>query len=615
MKSICVVGVGYVGLVTAAAFADLGNRVTALDISDEKIAKLQQGIMPIYEPGLAEMVERNVNAGRLSFTTSYAEGLKEAEFVFICVGTPEGVDGEADLQYVRMAAETIAVTMDHEMIVINKSTVPVGTGDWVADIIREKQPTPINFAVVSCPEFLREGSAISDFLHPDRTVLGSENREAAEAVARLHLPLRAPIVVTDLRTAEMIKYASNAFLATKISFINEIANICESLGADVEEVARGMGFDKRIGPHFLSAGIGYGGSCFAPDETIFVLNSPHVAAARLDDLFASCGEPFQGDAVEVVVPQANQRVMAFDLETGRPTLAEVQAITRRPYRGRMVHIQTAMGRALRVTADHPVILDADPGFRIVPAVEVRPGDRLMTLLEVPGVVKNPDDLVDSLCAVSPIAQVESEVVDMMVYSLETSTGTVIGASGLVLHNCFPKDVKALAHMAQVRGKHPQLLHAVMEINAYQRKVVVLKLRELLGENLAGLTIGLLGLAFKPGTDDLREAPALEVAELLRQAGATVRAYDPVAMDNVARAYPWIALAKNAYALVEGCDAAVVMTEWNEFKQLDMARVKQLLRQPVLVDGRNIYDPAYMHELGFRYRAIGRGYNGEGARGD
>ncbi len=265
MKNITVVGVGYVGIVTGACFSDLGNRVMALDINEEKIANLNKGMMPIYEPGLAELVDRNVRAGRLSFTTSYADALAESEFVFIAVGTPEGVDGEADLKYVRMAAESIAETMQHPLIIINKSTVPVGTGDWVADIIREHQPQPIEFSVVSCPEFLREGSAITDFLNPDRTVLGSEDQEAAERVAQLHLALRAPIVVTDLRTAEMIKYASNAFLATRISFINEISNICEALGADVKEVARGMGFDKRIGHHFLEAGVGYGGSCFPKD--------------------------------------------------------------------------------------------------------------------------------------------------------------------------------------------------------------------------------------------------------------------------------------------------------------------------------------------------------------
>ncbi|MGD8732706.1 MAG: UDP-glucose/GDP-mannose dehydrogenase family protein, partial [Anaerolineales bacterium] len=265
MKKIAVIGVGYVGLVTAAGFSDLGNHVVALDIDEERIEGLKAGKMPIYEPGLEEMVERNANAGRLEFTTSYDEAVKGAEFVFIAVGTPEGVDGEADLQYVRAAAISVAQAMDEPVILINKSTVPVGTGDWVADIVKEHQPEPIPFAVVSCPEFLREGSAILDFMNPARTVLGSLDRDAAERVAQLHIPLRAPIVITDLRTAEMIKYASNAFLATKISFINEIANICEALGADVKEVKVGMGYDPRIGPHFLEAGLGYGGSCFPKD--------------------------------------------------------------------------------------------------------------------------------------------------------------------------------------------------------------------------------------------------------------------------------------------------------------------------------------------------------------
>lgn len=438
MKNITVIGVGYVGLVTGTCFADLGNRVIALDINEQRIANLNKGIMPIYEPGLAETVERNVNAGRLLFTTSYAEALKDAEFVFIAVGTPEGVDGEADLQYVRMAAETIAETMDHPLIIINKSTVPVGTGDWVADIIRENQSDPVDFSVVSCPEFLREGSALTDFLTPDRTILGSEDLEAAERVAQLHLPLRAPIMVTDLRTAEMIKYASNAFLATRISFINEIANICEALGADVKEVARGMGYDKRIGHHFLEAGVGYGGSC------------------------------------------------------------------------------------------------------------------------------------------------------------------------------FPKDVKALAYMAQVHGKHPQLLQAVMEINDFQRRHAILKLHELL-DGMKGRTIALLGLAFKQNTDDMREAPAITIGDYLHEHGATVRGYDPVAMEYAKRVMPYLEVASDPYKLVDGADAVIVMTPWNEFKNLDMARVHKAMKTPVMIDGRNLYDPADMREMGFTYRAFGRGYNGEALR--
>ncbi len=433
MKNICVVGVGYVGLVTGTCFADLGNHVVALDINAERIANLKQGLLPIYEPGLEEMVKRNVAAGRLSFTTSYAEALRGAEFAFIAVGTPEGVDGEADLQYVRQASEAIAENMTAPLIIVNKSTVPVGTGDWVAEIVRAKQAAPIPFSVVSCPEFLREGSAIGDFMSPARTVLGSLDPDAAHRVADLHLPLRAPIVVVDLRTAEMIKYASNAFLATKISFINEIANICEALGADVKEVATGMGYDPRIGRHFLDAGLGYGGSC------------------------------------------------------------------------------------------------------------------------------------------------------------------------------FPKDVKALAHMANVQGRHPQLLRAVMDINHDQRRLIVDKVRELLGD-LDGRLVGLFGLAFKPNTDDMRDAPSIEIAQLLQAGGAAVQGYDPVAMTVAGRHMPGVKLCEAAYEAAAGADAVVVCTEWNEFKQLNLERLKQVMRQPIIVDGRNIYDPLLLARLGFHYRGMGRGYN-------
>jgi UDPglucose 6-dehydrogenase len=915
MKHICVIGTGYVGLVTGTCFADLGNHVVAIDVNEEKIADLKRGIMPIYEPGLKEMVERNYAAGRLQFSTSYEEGLKDAEFVFICVGTPEGVDGEADLRYVRAAAETIARTMDHPLIIINKSTVPVGTGDWVADIVRSTQPKPVDFSVVSCPEFLREGSALADFMHPDRTVLGSTDQSAMEQVAQLFLSLRAPIVMTDLRTAEMIKYASNAFLAARISFINEISIICEQLGADVIEVAQGMGFDKRIGHHFLSAGVGYGGSCFEGDETIFALNSPNIAAEKLEDIFHKSGQPFKGGTVEIIEPE-NKRVLAFDLETGRPILADVQAVTRRPYKGVMVTIKTSMGRSLRVTSDHPVILRTEDNFKILPAFMVSPGDQMMTLMELPEVespqqlnlinllrgteletavyieptdttfadqyeqfakhiptdmLKYPHEIkrhnrmslrvynylsdqgvlhvpveklqlytakgagarvralipVDAdflrLCgyylaegyisidagragaerhrigftfheqeteyisevqrilasyglkfiernsthatttivssrifawllrdilkmgtrsddkalprlalnvsadlrkallqvafsgdgsvtmlqqgknmmfeyatvskaladgitlmlqsigvipsirtrmmnkskqqayilrvagytqmaqladifgdknrekietvlasyqrqikqrgfdkhgafATLTVQEVEYDEVDTTVYSLETSTGTVITSYGSISHNCFPKDVKALAYMAQTHGMHPQLLHAVMEINDFQRKHVTLKLHDLLGD-MKGKTVGLLGLAFKENTDDIRESPALSIAEHLIEQGAIVRAYDPQAMEHSARLLPDLVMCSDAYAVAVDADAIVVATPWNEFKQLDMARIQKAMKQPqpVLIDGRNMYEPAKMSAFGFRYRGVGRGYNGDGLK--
>ncbi|MBK9923824.1 MAG: UDP-glucose/GDP-mannose dehydrogenase family protein [Anaerolineales bacterium] len=435
MKQICVVGVGYVGLVTAACFADLGNRVVALDVDEKRVENLKKGIMPIYEPGLEELVKRNVKGGRITFTTSYEEALKGAEFAFIAVGTPSGVDGAADLKYVEVAARSIAKAMTAPLVIINKSTVPIGTGDWVADIVKSAQPKPIEFAVVSCPEFLREGSAIGDFMAPHRNVIGSLDRDAANKVAQLHLPLRAPIVITDLRTAEMIKYASNAFLAAKISFINELADMCEVVGADVKEVAAGMGYDARIGRHFLDAGLGWGGSC------------------------------------------------------------------------------------------------------------------------------------------------------------------------------FPKDVQALAYMAKEKGLEPRILNEVMNVNYDRRKEVTKHVENMLGGNLKGKTIGMLGLAFKPNTDDMRDAPAIDISADLIAAGAKVRGYDPVSMEVARPILPNVELCKDPYELAKGCDALIVVTEWNEFKQLDLDKLKDLLKTPVIFDGRNIYEPARMREIGFTYRAIGRGYSG------
>ena len=431
MKQICVVGVGYVGLVTAACFADLGNRVTALDVDEERVKNLKKGIMPIYEPGLDELVKRNVNAGRITFTTSYKEALKDAEYAFIAVGTPSDEDGSADLKYVEAAAKSIAENMTAPIIIINKSTVPIGTGDWVADIVKGAQPKPIEFAVVSCPEFLREGSAIADFTSPHRTVIGSLDRDAANKVAHLHLPLRAPIVITDLRTAEMIKYASNAFLATKISFMNEVADLCELVGADVKEVAAGMGYDARIGRHFLDAGLGWGGSW------------------------------------------------------------------------------------------------------------------------------------------------------------------------------FPKDVEALAFMAKEMGLNPRILNDVMDVNYDRRTNVAGHIEKMLGGSLKGKTIGLLGLAFKPNTDDMRDAPSIDISESLIKSDAKVRAYDPVAREVAAPLLPNVEMFDDPYIMAKDCDALIVVTEWNEFKQLDLEKIKGLLNSPVIYDGRNIYEPRIMKEMGFTYRAIGR----------
>ena len=424
------IGTGYVGLTTAVCLAKLGHQVVGVDIDEAKVARLRSGQPTIYEPGLAELMSEGQRSGRLVFTSDYGEGIPPADFVFIAVGTPPGRRGEADLVYVKQAAKGIAGAMKKSVTIVNKSTVPIGTGNIVARIVGENLRDEIPFHVVSNPEFLREGSAIHDFMNPDRLVFGSHDEPAARAVAALYSKLDTRILVTDLHTAEMIKYASNAFLATRISFINEMARICERVDADVKVVSEGMGMDRRIGPLFLDAGIGYGGSC------------------------------------------------------------------------------------------------------------------------------------------------------------------------------FPKDVKALARMAETMGYHPELLDAVMEINLDQRTLVVEKLREVLG-GLRDQVIGILGLAFKPNTDDIRDAPSIDVIENLMQKGANVRAYDPQAMPVLKAQMNSIEYCKDPYAVATGADALLIVTEWDEFRQLDLDRIKGLMRRPVIVDGRNIFDPKTMRERGFVYRGVGR----------
>ncbi len=423
------IGAGYVGLTSAACLADLGNEVVVVDVDGAKVRSLRRSRLHFYEPGLRELVERNTRAGRLGFTTDYGDAIPEAEFAFVAVGTPEGEDGGADLHYVQAAAAEIARHLTGPLIVINKSTVPIGTGDVVSQVFKRTNPKfPVS--VVSNPEFLREGSAVGDFMGPDRVIIGAHDQAAAERVAKLYESLGAPVLIYGIYTAEMVKYASNAFLATRISFINEIARISERVDADVKLVAEGMGLDRRIGRSFLDAGIGYGGSC------------------------------------------------------------------------------------------------------------------------------------------------------------------------------FPKDVKALARIAEQYEYHPEMLNAVMDINRDQRRVAVEKLRQCLG-TLRDQTVGLLGLAFKPETDDMREAPSIEIVAALLKGGATVRAYDPAAAERAKVLLPEVEMKRNAYAVARGADAVVLITEWNEFKQLDLLRLKRSMRRPVLIDGRNLYDPRAMRDLGFVYRGIGR----------
>lgn len=429
MRQICIIGSGYVGLVSGACFAEMGNRVTCVDTDAARIESLREGRAPFFEPGLQEMLGRNASGGRLTYTTEYAEGAPDADFIFLCLPTPPSPNGAADISILRSAVETLAPLLTKgDTVIVNKSTVPVGATAGLQKLLARagKQHTP----VVSNPEFLREGSAISDFMHPDRVVIGSADPDAAERVRALYEPLGAPVLRTDPKTSEMIKYASNAFLATKISFINEIADICERVDADVSLVAEGMGLDARIGKSFLRPGVGYGGSC------------------------------------------------------------------------------------------------------------------------------------------------------------------------------FPKDILALAHTAAMAGAHPRLLRAVMEVNSYQFKRVLHRLRDQLG-SLDGAAVAVWGIAFKPDTDDVREAPAIEIMQLLEQEGARVRAYDPMAMDKAAPKLPGVLMCRDAYEAADGADAVLLLTGWREFKALDLERVAGSMSTPLLVDGRNELDPAKAERAGLTYVGVGR----------
>jgi len=430
---IAVIGTGYVGLVTGACFAEFGVDVTCVDIDSDKIDRLIAGEMPIYEPGLEQLVTKNMQSGRLRFTTDLKQAVEQALVVFLAVGTPPKSDGSPDLSFVEAAARSIAEHMNGYKVVVTKSTVPIGTGEHLRELIRENSKSNVNFGVVSNPEFLREGAAINDFMRPDRVVVGSRDDEAIAIMRDLYRPLyliEVPFVVTSLEAAELTKYAANAFLATKISFINEIANLCESIGCDVHDVARAIGMDRRIGSKFLHPGPGFGGSC------------------------------------------------------------------------------------------------------------------------------------------------------------------------------FPKDTQALASVAREFGRDSIIVDAVIEVNRRQRQAMIPKIEKLLGE-VKGKTVAILGLAFKPETDDMRESPAIDIISGLLEHGATVRAYDPVAMNEAAKVLPKVIFAGDEYEAVTDADALVFMTEWNQFRALDMGRVRDLMRSPRIADLRNIYDPADMRALGFEYVGVGR----------
>jgi UDPglucose 6-dehydrogenase len=931
---IAVIGTGYVGLVTATCLAESGNDVIGIDKDERKIETLLTGQLPIYEPGLLELVQRNRRDGRLSFTTDLAHGVDKAQIVFVAVGTPQSADGASDLSSIWAVADALAAVITGPKVVVIKSTVPVGTNRKFAERLTARCRQPVD--VASNPEFLKEGAAVDDFMKPDRVVIGVRRPEAAQLLRDLYGPFlrtERPFLVMSPESAEMTKYAANAMLATKISFINEIANFCERLGADINDVRRGIGHDERIGFQFLFPGVGYGGSCFEGSESVFVYRDGRIVVESFKHLIeatsqitasgriqaavsprtAVAGELISRkvmkstEAVALVAP-SDLQVLGFDLETGKPALADVMALTKRLYSGTMVRMVTSMGRAIRVTADHPVIVKSDGGFDIVQAEKVVPGQQLLALCDLPflesasdlnliellqgtsleadvhvsphdssftelyakfarhipsGILKHPHEIkrhnrmplrlyrqlaeqgvldvhadqlqlytakgaatkinavipVDAdllrLCgyylaegfiskdigragavrerigfsfhenereyiedvqrilqrwglkfitrhstsalttivssrvaawlirdvlqcgtrsedktlpqlafnvplewrhelvrgafsgdgAVTPVQhgrnfmfeyatvsksladgmtlllqsldivpsirvrwmnkskrpayivrisgveqlaalgsvfgdkyraridtllagyqkhirqrgfarhgsyvaltvrEVKHEAVSEPVYSLETATGTVIASSGLVCHNCFPKDVRAMLAMGREQDAPLRLLNAVDEVNSAQKRVLFDKIKRHYGPDLKGKTLALWGLAFKPRTDDIREAPALTIMDLLLAEGALLRVHDPEAMKNIRTIYgDRLIYCDGPYGTLEGADALAIVTEWQQFRHPNFDMIKNLLRAPVIFDGRNLFEAKQMADLGFTYYSIGR----------
>jgi len=880
---IAIVGTGYVGLTSGTCLAELGNDVICVDIDADKINKLNNSIIPIYEPGLEELVVRNKKDGRLRFTTDLKKSIKESEIIFICVGTPPKENGEADLSHVENVAKTIADAMDSYKVIVEKSTVPVQTGEDVQKTIKACNRHEVEFDVVSNPEFLREGSAVNDFMHPDRIVIGCESEKAKEIMKALYEPLKAPIIFTDIKSAEIIKHASNSFLAAKISFINAIANICEAAGADVEKVAEGMGYDKRIGRAFLNAGIGYGGFCLSGEEYVF-LGNPNPKLTNFKEAFESNSN--------------SKNIIALAFDGKKAKLSDVGVISKRQYNKEIIKINTSMGRSIEVTANHPMIVEKNGKLEVKESKDLIFGDKIPIIMNLPervlksidvlellpeelkkklklrpknkklldykaelwshikceswrkfdffrknyityqyyteikSILKNfhmllftskgnatyfpakielneafwrligyylseghihhekqkrgvrsrivftfnehETEYINDVCnilnnlsikyekgnyshttrvvvssrifayllekvlgcgtdsynakipniaflqyekskkallcglfrgdgyayfhknaqsvtieygtcsrtlaegiilllqslgiipsykkqfmkkskvdthiirvhgknqvkkliffdkktnvkirdclqkckTITPmgytiqnnigflkINKIEKFVDNRYVYSIELNDEPhmFVTSGGIIVHNCFPKDTEAFIRISEKFGYDFKLLKAVQEINNVQRKHFTDRIkRALLTVN--GKTIGILGLAFKPNTDDMRFAPSVDIITELQKKGAKIKAYDPKAMEKAKSILKNVEHCSNPYDAAKDADALVIITEWDEFKKLELKRIKSLMKHPLVIDGRNIYKPEDMKNEGFTYISIGR----------
>lgn len=901
---IAVIGVGYVGLVTANCIAKLGNFVVGIDSDVEKIKKLKKGIITIFEPGLNELLKENIKNRKISFTDSISEGIKDTDIVFICVGTPPKQNGDADLSSVENCSREISENMGEYKLIVGKSTVPVNTGEWIKRTVKLYNKKNIEFDVASNPEFLREGTAIADFLCPDRIVIGVETEKAKQILLALYKKINVPKLVTNIQTAELIKHASNSFLAMKISYINALANICEKTGADIVKIAEGMGLDKRIGKSFLNAGPGYGGFCFSGDEVIFVVNNEGIHVRKFEDTF----KIYANSSNDIFAVPEDLRILSFDFDGLEPVIIPVKVITRRKYNGELVTIRTKMGRNITLTPGHPVyISDGEEIIKLKESHEIKCGDKFLTitnlvknknkdtinlleyleneiitpkikvksadkyfsnyydkfkhsipttlmksktevkktngmklneyiflkrgncfpdfnekklllytskgsttyipahfevdedfirligyylsegmitydygrndsrrervvicfgehedeyiedtkyilnsynikfhtlqingsyriimsspvlafllrdilkcgsnsydkklpafvfnmpekfimvmlqglysgdgsietvnkgrnfcysyatvskelangillLLQSIGIIpsfeqkmmhksttpayfvningvkqlnllrnifgKKKREKIDILLnnsqrtiaqsgfskfknyATVEVKSVEKKQFDGYVYSVETENGILVSSTGLIIHNCLPKDVGAFIYIAEKFGYDFELLKSVEKINEEQKKSIVKKIEEAVWI-LKGKTIGILGLSFKPNTDDIRFSPAIEIASELINHGAKIKAYDPVSMDKAKKELPQLICCKNTYEVCKNSNALVILTDWDEFKRLNLIKIKKLLKTPIFIDARNLYDKEDLNKLGFIYKGVGR----------
>lgn len=607
MDKIAIIGTGYVGLVTGVCLAEKNNSVVCFDIDTNKIQMLKKGKSPIYEPGLEELLQKNIIKGKIYFTDTLEIAIEKAWCIFLCLPTPSDEDGSADLKYVLKACEDISTALlkysSKQILVINKSTVPVGTSDKVLEIFKNKGLE--NVIVASNPEFLREGFAITDFMDPDRVVIGTNNEWARKELLELYFPFTNSdkrILFMDKRSAELTKYASNSFLAVKISYMNELSRLCESLDADIDSIRIGMGLDNRIGEKFLFPGIGYGGSCFMPNETISLAFDNSYRCVSLENLWneLSSEEIQKTENFELInLENKDYDVLGFDFFNYVIENQKLYYLTRRSYTDKVVSFETKNGHKQILTLDHPVIYNSEDNIpTLCLAKDIKKGYSIFTYSE--NKIKHKFNLEE-------IIKVEYiDTPSNFVYSVETQNETVITGSGIISHNCFPKDVKAIVRTGEDNNIDLSIIKSAMQTNQEQRKFFISKIECCLEKLfLKQAQIAIWGISFKPDTDDIREAPSIDVISHLLSKNILVKAYDPEAKETGFENNSNFHRTSNLFEATEDADILVICTEWDEFKNADFSSLKSSMKGYTIIDGRNLWDLETMENNQFDYISIGR----------